>query len=39
MYIIWYDCPKCGKKKCSPDGYTFCGKCEVEYQRDKATQE
>ncbi len=35
MYPIFYDCPKCGKKESSHDGYHFCGKCEEEYRREQ----
>lgn len=35
MYYTMYDCPKCGRKESSHDGYTFCGKCEEEYRKSE----
>ena len=32
MIFVMYDCPRCGKKESSHDGYSFCGKCEEEYR-------
>lgn len=34
MYRL-YDCPKCGKKESSFDGYTFCGSCEEKFHREE----
>jgi uncharacterized Zn finger protein (UPF0148 family) len=33
--VIFYPCPKCGKKESSWDGVIYCGSCEPAYQKEQ----